>query len=184
MKEKIKQVAILHFNKLGYEGVKMAHIATEVGIKKQSLSYYYPSKKKLVMELYTEVITEEIAYIKNFFQQHKELPAKEQLYTFLQELMVRFQQQPNEVFLQITAYLVPFELQNFIKSEYHKYLHVLKQEILSTFSPLQTNCSKVECTIAYLTIFDGLLTKLIYEPSQSFEEVLDATFSIFWRGIS
>lgn len=157
----------------------MAHIATELGIKKQSLSYHYPSKKELVMELYTEVIAQEIEYVEHFFRQEKELPVKDQLYTFLQQLKVRVQQQPNVTFLQITAFMVPFALQNFIVSKYHTYLHVVKQEILLVFSQLETNCSKEECTIAFLAIFDGLLTKLVYEPSQSFEEVLDAAFSIF-----
>ncbi|WP_410902858.1 TetR/AcrR family transcriptional regulator [Priestia filamentosa] len=40
---KIKGIAIHHFNELGYEGTKMARIAVEAGITKQSLSYHYPS---------------------------------------------------------------------------------------------------------------------------------------------
>lgn len=184
MKDQIKQVAILHLNKFGYEGVKMAHIAADLGIKKQSLSYYYPSKKELVMELYTEVVEKEIQYVEGFFKMHKDLAVKDQLYRFLQELKVRFEQQAHVIFLQMTAFMAPFELQNFVKSRYHNYVHVLKKEFLSIFGQTQTSCSKEECSLAFLSIFDGLLAKLLYEPSQSFEEVLDATFTIFWRGIA
>lgn len=127
MKDQIKEIAILHLNKFGYEGVKMAHIATEACIKKQSLSYYYPSKKELVIELYTEVVEKEIKYVEAFFQQHKDLSIKEQLYKFLSEFKVRSQQQAHVVFLQMTAYMAPFELKNFVASEYNKYLHVVKR---------------------------------------------------------
>lgn len=184
MKDKIKEVAILHLNKFGYEGVKMAHIAAEASIKKQSLSYYYPSKRELVIELYPEVVEKEIQYVEEFFQRHKELSVKEKLYKFLSEFKVRSQQQAHVLFLQMTAYMAPFELKNFISSEYNKYLHVIKREILSAFSQIKTTYSTEESTIAFLTILEGLLAKIVYEPNQSYEELLDAAFSIFWRGIS
>ncbi|MBT2289550.1 TetR/AcrR family transcriptional regulator [Paenibacillus albidus] len=41
----------LPFNRLGYEGTKMAQIAEEAGIRKQSIAYYYPTKKELLLEL-------------------------------------------------------------------------------------------------------------------------------------
>ena len=51
-KEKIKRIAIKHFNQFGYEGTKMAQIAEEAGMRKQSLSYHYPTKKELLLEVY------------------------------------------------------------------------------------------------------------------------------------
>ncbi|MCY9269779.1 TetR family transcriptional regulator, partial [Bacillus licheniformis] len=35
-RENIKRAAVRQFNELGYEGVKMSHIAKELGIRKQS----------------------------------------------------------------------------------------------------------------------------------------------------
>jgi TetR/AcrR family transcriptional regulator, biofilm operon repressor len=184
MKDQIKQAALSHLNKFGYEGVKMAHIAAEACIKKQSLSYYYASKKELVIDLYTEVVEKEIAYVESFFEVHKDLSIKEQLYQFLWELKIRTQQQAHVLFLQMTAFMAPFELKNFIASEYNKYLHAVKREVLSAFSQIKTFYSTEESTIAFLTILDGLLAKIIYEPAQPYEELLDTAFSIFWRGIS
>ncbi|MGG0791579.1 TetR family transcriptional regulator [Peribacillus simplex] len=37
-KEKIKKIAIKHFNQYGYEGTKMAQIAEDAGMRKQPLS--------------------------------------------------------------------------------------------------------------------------------------------------
>lgn len=184
MKEKIKEAAIQHFNKLGYEGVKMAHIAAEVGLKKQSITYYYSSKKMLAMALYEEVVQQEIDYIQNFFQINRQLPAKEQLRGFLLDLKIRFQQSPRVTFLQILTMLVPYDMQSFIESRYHSYLHILKQEILAVFATERFLLMKEQCTVAYLTLFEGLLMKLVHGSIQAFDDIVDSTFAIFWRGIT
>lgn len=183
MKDQIKQVAIQHFNKFGYEGLKMAHIATDLGIKKQSLSYHFPTKQHLLKELYAEVVEQEIAYVEYFFEDVRAVQPKEQLYLFLKEMQIRFLKQPNVAFLQITSFMAPFELKSFIDSKLQTYLYVLKRELLSVFKRIESTFTKEKCTLAFLVVYDGLLTKLIYEPTQPFDEVLEATFSIFWNGM-
>lgn len=67
-KDRIKEIAIQHFNRFGYEGVRMAQIAEDAGIRKQSLSYHFPTKKDLLVELYGEVVEEEISFVRRYFR--------------------------------------------------------------------------------------------------------------------
>ncbi|MCY8755838.1 TetR/AcrR family transcriptional regulator [Bacillus haynesii] len=103
-RENIKRTAVRQFNELGYEGVKMSHIAKELGIRKQSLAYHFSSKKEMLMEIYPEIVEEEISFINEFFDSRKHTPAKSQIYDFLKETQVRFHALPNVAFLQAMSF--------------------------------------------------------------------------------
>lgn len=51
LKEKIKHVAVDHFNKDGYHGATIRHIAADVGCSLPMVYYYYQSKKELFHEI-------------------------------------------------------------------------------------------------------------------------------------
>ncbi|MFP7226099.1 TetR/AcrR family transcriptional regulator [Priestia filamentosa] len=180
---KIKGIAIHHFNELGYEGTKMARIAVEAGITKQSLSYHYPSKKELFKELYAEVIEEELPFITNFFKENKEYPVREQLYRFLNEMKVRFHVKPNVMFLQRLSFVSSLEVSDWVLSMYRNYIHTLKTETLNILKKLKIRSTAEEATSGFLTLFDGLMIQLVYENKHSFERAFSASFDIYWHGI-
>lgn len=184
MKEVIRETAVYHFNAYGYEGVKMSKIAEEVGIRKQSLSYHYPSKKKLLLETYHETIKEEILFIEEFFSNKDQLNTKEILWLFLKETERRFHKQPSVAFLQIMSFRAPLELEDLINSYYLEYLHTFKQHLILLAADIDTVCSPEEFAISFITIFHGLIAQIIYESSKSFHYASQATFSVFWKGIT
>jgi len=49
--EVIRDVALAHFARMGYEGATMRGIAAEVGVKASSLYHYFPSKQDLLWDL-------------------------------------------------------------------------------------------------------------------------------------
>ncbi len=51
LSEKIKQTAVEHFNRDGYHGTTIRHIANEVGCSLPMVYYYYKSKKDLFHEI-------------------------------------------------------------------------------------------------------------------------------------
>jgi AcrR family transcriptional regulator len=55
-REQIREVAAALFDRLGYRETSMDKIADEVGIKKASLYYYFPSKDRLLVEMHDEMI--------------------------------------------------------------------------------------------------------------------------------
>jgi AcrR family transcriptional regulator len=52
----IREVAAGLFDQLGYRETSMDKIAEEVGIRKASLYYYFPSKDRLLIEMHDEMI--------------------------------------------------------------------------------------------------------------------------------
>lgn len=182
-KEKIKKIAIKHFNQYGYEGTKMAQIAEEAGMRKQSLSYHYQTKKELLLEVYKEVIQEEQMFVLNYFDSTQDLSLEDQLYTFLNEHKNRFLTNPNVAILYNLSFITPLEVYDYILSQFRLYLGTLKEVIGSCFAKYEFRLSPEECTIAFVTLLDGLDIQLVYESSQTYEKVQQVTWDIFWNGI-
>lgn len=182
-KQEIKEVAIHHFYKLGYEGVKMSKVAEDSGIKKQSLSYHYHTKKELFEELYKDVIDCEIHFTQNFFEEHSHLPPKEKLYYFLKEIINRSYDKLNTRFLQSLSYSAPTEIDNYVSIQYVSYLNTLKTEAKKIFNQENYKFTPDDCTIAFVVLYDGLIVDLLYSQEQSFNYTLDIAFKVFWNSI-
>ncbi|KAB2335122.1 TetR/AcrR family transcriptional regulator [Bacillus mesophilum] len=184
IKKKIQQVAIKHFYEYGYEGAKMAQIAKDLDIKKQSLSYHFNTKRDLFIEVYSKVIEEEILYIQNFFKNQSNISPKEKLLSYLKEITLRTHVKPNTAFLQRTSYSAPLEIEAFVATQYLTYFYTLKNEVRKVFEEETFSYSSDDCTLGYITLFDGLIVHLLYNTNQSLEYSLDVSFNIFWNGIS
>lgn len=183
-KDRIKEIAIQHFNRFGYEGVRMAQIAEDAGIRKQSLSYHFPTKKDLLVELYGEVVEEEISFVRRYFLTNEDMPWTERLYQFLLEHKERFLTQPNVHFMFVLSFLPPIELHEFAPFQYRRYLTVLKEEATSLFARDQAvRMPPDECTIAYMTLMDGLDVQLVYETAQTYDQALKIGWNALLHGI-
>ena len=182
-KIEIKQIAIKHFNQFGYDGTKMAQIAEEVGIRKQSLSYHYPTKKDLLMEVYQEVIEEEKTFLHQYFEKHKEESLEKQLYDFLTEHKNRFLTEPNAALMYSLSFITPLDVNDFVISQFRLYLATLKEVIGACFAKHHFRLNPEECTIAFITMLDGLDIQLVYETRQAYERVQRISWDIFWKGI-
>lgn len=183
-KQLIKQAAINQFHRYGYEGVKMAQIATEAGMRKQSIYYHYPTKRDLFTELYDEVIEEEMKFLQAYFNDQPDVTSKELLYRFLKDMKRRTNENVTVVFLHLMSYSPPSEIGTFVASRYLTNFNVFKNEVRKVFEKEAFTSGAEECTLSYLTLFDGLLVHLFYNTGQSYEHALDASFEIFWKGIS
>ena len=56
LRNRIKTVAIEHFNKNGYHGTTIRNIAREVNCSLPMIYYYYNSKKTCLMKLSQKII--------------------------------------------------------------------------------------------------------------------------------
>ncbi|WP_315793365.1 TetR/AcrR family transcriptional regulator [Paenibacillus sp. BIC5C1] len=183
-KRRIKEIAIQHFNRHGYEGTKMAQIAEETGIRKQSLAYHFPTKKALLIEIYEEVVQEEQQFVKQFFQKETAQPLEQQLHAFLIEHKNRFLTNPNVAFMYILSFITPLEVHDFVLAQYRSYLGTLKEELAEVFARHpDIRLSPEEATLAFVTLMDGLDVQLVYETRQSYEQALAITWNVFWSGI-
>lgn len=184
-KEKIKQVAVQHFNRYGYEGTRMAQIALDAGIRKQSLSYHFPGKKELFVELYKETVDEEILFVRSYLEAGSGAGWEERLYHFLHEHKNRFLLHPQVQMMFVVAFLTPPEVKDFILTEFKGYMSVLKEGATRLLAQEQALLmTSEECAIAFITLLDGLDVQLVYESSQKWERALDVGWRVFVRGIS
>ncbi|SDM57969.1 TetR/AcrR family transcriptional regulator [Sediminibacillus halophilus] len=182
MKEAIRDAAVRHFNAYGYEGVKMNRIAEELGIRKQSLSYHYASKSKLLTDTYANAMKEEVIFLEEFFCQAKSLEPKETLTQLLKETQQRYYKQPSVAFLQSMSFKAPLETSDLIISYYREYLHAFKQQIMNIANHPIITCTPDQLATSFITLFDGLVIQLVYENAESFHRSSQISFEIFWKG--
>ncbi|GJM73685.1 hypothetical protein HMSSN036_59010 [Paenibacillus macerans] len=104
IREKIKEIAIQHFNRYGYEGTRMAQIAEETGIRKQSLSYHFSSKKELLLELYEEAVRNEIEFVRHYFKLVADYPGKVGCMPSLLSIRTAFDAPPRKLNVYVFVY--------------------------------------------------------------------------------
>lgn len=183
-KDKIKEVAVQHFNRYGYYGVKMAQIANDAGIRKQSLSYHFPSKIALFTEIYGEVVDEEISFVRNFFAANQQSAWDERLYQFLVEHKNRFITHTEINFMFVVSFVTPTEANEIISIKFPQYLVALKEEVTRLFAREQiSQLTPEECAQAYVTLLDGLDVQLVYENPDAYDKTLKISWRVFSHGI-
>lgn len=182
-REKIKGVAIKHFNHCGYKGTSLSGIAEEVGIRKQSLAYHFPNKCELFQEIYKEVVDKEIEFIHQYFGQCKGKSIEEQLYDFLSQHKERFLTDHHTTLMLTTSVLMPEELPKDVLNEPYRYIEVLTETLESCFAKKTFRFSPMECALAFVTLIDGMNIQLIYEGEERYERLQKITWDIFWAGI-
>lgn len=180
----IKDAAIALFNRYGYEGTKMVQIAEEAGIRKQSLSYHFTSKKEMLMELYEEIVEEEINFVRDYFDKNVHIAWEERLHGFLIEHKNRFLTSPNVHLMFVFSFTTPIEVHDFVLTQYRRYLAVLKTELITLFVEAKVgNLPPEECMVACITMLDGLDVQLVYETRQAYEQTLAIVWKVFLTGI-
>lgn len=174
-----------HFIKFGYEGVKLAHIASDSGIKKQSLNYYYKNKEALFNELLSISVIAESNYIRGYFANQDPSHLEQCLYHFFIEYKERFLKCKSATFLNILSAFPPLHLREETLDTYRQYNALLKEEIEKTLEPYteQLIMPVSEVANAYVTVLDGLVVQLIYETPEHYIRSLHAIWPIFWSGM-
>lgn len=182
-KEKIKAVAVKHYNEFGYGGTKLSQIAEEVGIRKQSLAYHYPSKLLLFKEVYKEAVEDEIQFVQQYFERHAEESVEQKLYQFLTEHKERFITNPKTRFMLMIPLLAPEEVYEDFVGKPYIYIDTLTAALETCFTKQTFRKSTKECALAFVTVLDGLDIQLIYEDSERYDQLQNIIWDIFWTGI-
>ena len=88
--EKIRQSAIRHFAREGYDGASLAAIAGDAGIKKQSLYTYFKNKDELFLQMFPDVFQNELQHITGQLENRSGSHLKELLFSLLQTFIRRY----------------------------------------------------------------------------------------------
>ncbi|MGM1047531.1 transcriptional regulator, TetR family [Paenibacillus uliginis N3/975] len=184
--EVIKEIAMKHFILYGYEGTKLAKIAEEAGIKKQSLYHYFKNKDELVLKMNEEAIEEEIEFLKRYFREKSTKPLNEILVTFLIDYKKRYLSNDNLSFMLLMAFMPPAHLcQVFQPScrNYYSHLELLLERIFIEHKDV-IRVSPEDAAVSFVMFMDGVVVQLFYETPEAFDKVLRISWDIYWRGLS
>ncbi|MEF3306323.1 TetR/AcrR family transcriptional regulator [Paenibacillus sp. GYB003] len=183
-REEIKKVAVGHLLQYGFEGTKLADIADEVGIKKQSMYAHFASKKELVVEIHEEATKQEIAFLTSFFDEHRGMPLRELLNRFVLEMKDRYAHNRNVKLMFLMAFMPPEPLQELFLTMYELYSHHLLHLLELAFRHDATvSADPKQGALAIHTIYEGLAAKLIFGSPDYFVQASEATFDLLWKGL-
>jgi len=187
--DKIKEVSIKQFARLGYEGTALSLIADEVGIKKQSIYSYYQSKEDLFLKLTQEVFEHENIYIASFVTQNAGKSLPDVLYDFLIHYVLTYENDNEMKFWLRFSFFPPLPFFDRINQQVYAHLDsvaVLLDPLFEeayTSGLLDSKVLKEDAITAYLSVLDGILVELFYGGMTRVNSRLKASWTIYWRGI-
>ncbi|MFS0906183.1 TetR/AcrR family transcriptional regulator [Priestia aryabhattai] len=186
----LKEAALRQFALNGYEGTSLSSIASEVGIKKQSIYTYFKSKEELFVHSFNESLSRERYFIEHFFKgTNRTLSVENLLYKFLLEYLDRYDTNFNTSFFIRTSYFPPQQLRELIIRDSYQLTNNLECLLETLFKEkehlLHSKFSADTATSAYLTILDGLFVEMLYGGrSKRLEKRISSTWGVFWQGIN
>ena len=186
----LKEAALRQFALNGYEGTSLSSIASEVGIKKQSIYTYFKSKEELFVHSFNDSLSCELYFIEHFFQgTNRTLPIENLLYKFLIEYLDRYERNFNTSFFIRTSYFPPQQLRELIVRDSYQITNNLECLLETLFKEkehlLNSQFSADTATAAYLTILDGLFVEMLYGGrSERLDKRISSTWDVFWQGIN
>lgn len=188
--ELIKEVSLKYFAKNGYEGASLAHIAEEVGIKKQSIYTHFKGKDELFLQLCKDSFGNELTSVINFIGSNRALPINDFLYNFLLHYIERYEKLDATKFMIRTAFYPPIHLNEQVMKFVYEYLDKLEELFLPIIEKGITKgeiCSTVgghRATTAFMGVLDGIFVEMLYGGPERLQKRLDASWYVLWRGLS
>jgi AcrR family transcriptional regulator len=182
---KIKKAALFHFANSGYEGTSLSVIASEVGIKKQSIYTHFANKDELFLTIMNEVLNHEKSYIKDYFTDNEPLNLELTLYQFLQGYKERYELHADTKFLLRMGFLPPTHLHEQVMTSLYKYFDEMEEMLIEFFNDKRNEISTSvnEAVIAFIGLSDSVLVELLYSGNERFQRRLQACWKIYWQGI-
>jgi AcrR family transcriptional regulator len=188
--ELIKEVSLKHFAKNGYEGASLAHIAEDVGIKKQSIYTHFKGKDELFIQLCRDASDNEIKSVIDFIESNESLPFKDFLYHFLLRSIDRYEKNVSNKFWTRTSFFPPIHLHESVMEMVNQYLDQLEELLIPIFNKAMSEgtissiIGEKQATGAFLCMLDGILVEMVYGGAQRLAKRLDASWNVFWHGLS
>lgn len=186
---KIKQVALSHFAKNGYDGTSLAQIANEVGIKKQSIATYFQKKEDLYLAIFNELVQDYINWMKSMQNEISSEPVEKKLqYILYQSYQYKVNNPERTAFYKRAVHFPPSFLEKKVRNEFNKMekqSSALYREVFE--EGIRTNVIKNQDTenllAAFYCLIDGISIQMFFYDRDEFHKRLSCIWKIFWDGI-
>jgi len=187
--DKIREVALRHFTRNGYEGASLADISAEVGIKKQSIYSHFTGKDELFLAVFREVAAREILFVEEYLKSSSLLSLEKMLYGFLYEYSKRYEQEDDTRFFLRMAFFPPGHLQREIVDYSNHHLDRMEMLLEPIFASaartgeMHPDVSVERASAAFTAVLDGMFVEMLYGDLERSQKRLDASWYVYWRGI-
>lgn len=182
--------ALKYFTIHGYEGASLSQIAEEVGIKKQSIYSHFKGKDDLFMQVLRDAKEVELTSILHYFSKIDSKNPEKDLFEFLQLYIDIFKKNEQLMFWLRMSFFPPTHLEKEIGQECIDINEKVKTLLESKFqiwinAKLIVDDAAKTPTLAFLGVVDSIILELVYGYDEKrLKEKLDASWMVFWRGIS
>ncbi|WP_019122312.1 TetR/AcrR family transcriptional regulator [Brevibacillus massiliensis] len=186
---RIKEVALTHFAEHGYEGASLAHIADEVGIKKPSIYAHFKGKDDLFLHVIRDVSFSELEFVTRYFQAHDGKSLSCLLHDLIRQYKERYERSDRIKFWMRMMYFPPVPLEAAVMKLVYQYLDHMEVLLEPVFKQAAERGEIVfadsqRAAIAFMCMLDGVLVELLYGGTERFDRRLEASWDIYWRGIT
>ncbi|TWT09002.1 TetR/AcrR family transcriptional regulator [Planomicrobium sp. CPCC 101079] len=188
--DQLKKAAQNRFASHGFDGTSLAHIAEDVGIKKQSIYTYFKGKDELFLQVFSDAAENEWESTREFIGQYKTLPIEEFLYQFLLHQKERFERNTDTKFWLRISFFPPAHLYDKIMEKVYTYLDELEKLLVPIIRDaveaknLDPAIDAEQATVAFLGVLDSVFVEMLYGGPKRLEKRLDASWHFYWRGVS
>ncbi|MDQ0273407.1 TetR/AcrR family transcriptional regulator [Cytobacillus purgationiresistens] len=188
--DEIKEAALKYFTIHGYEGASLSQIAEEVGMKKQSIYGHFKGKDDLFLQVLRDAKETELSSKLQYFSEVDSLTPEKDLYGFLNLVIDLFQKNEQLKFWLRISFFPPAHLEKSIEKEVvdieEKVQAILENKFQEWIdAQLIVGDAAKTPTYAFLGVVDSIMLELVYgNDEHRLIEKLEASWTVFWRGIS
>ncbi|MGY5346161.1 TetR/AcrR family transcriptional regulator [Paenibacillus glucanolyticus] len=185
----IKQSALTHFAKNGYEGASLKHIADDCGIKKPSIYAHFSSKEDLFLQVLQDVFQRQEKLMVGYFLNHTDSPLEQQLHGFLKNSLQAYQADDEVRFFMRMAFFPPSTLYDEVMAMLYPLLDQQENNLsrlLAAGCPVHGRIIRYprKVAIAFMTLLDGIHLEAVYGGDERALKRLTAAWPIFWLGVT
>ncbi|MCD1261663.1 TetR/AcrR family transcriptional regulator [Paenibacillus athensensis] len=187
--DKIREVALRHFARGGYEGASLADIAAEVGIKKQSLYNHFTGKDEMFLVVFRDVAAREMLFVEAYLERSRSLALESLLYGFLDGYRQRYEREDDTKFFLRMAFFPPAHLHREIVDYCNHHLDRLGVLLEPFFAAaassgqMHRDVSAQRAAAAFTAVLDGMFVEMLYGGQERSLRRLDASWYVYWRGV-
>lgn len=186
----IKDAALKYFTIHGYEGASLSQIAEDVGVKKQSIYAHFKGKDDLFLQVLRDAKETELSSKLHYFSKVDSKNPENDLYGFLQLVIDLFQKNEQLKFWLRMSFFPPVHLEKEIEREVidieEKMQKILERKFQGWINAkLIVGDAAMIPTFAFLGVVDSIMLELVYgNDEKRLKDKLEASWTVFWRGIS
>ncbi|GAB6927611.1 TetR/AcrR family transcriptional regulator [Paenibacillus sp. JCM 10914] len=183
--DNIKQAALVHFARDGYEGASLKSIADDSGIKKPSIYAHFSSKEDLFLQVLQDVFERQERQMESHFLQSQDQPLELQLKGFLEDRQQAYQRDDEVRFFLRMAFFPPSSLYDEVMAMVYPMLDQQESnlaKLLAGGCPVHGKIIRYprKAAIAYITLLDGIHLEIVYGGEERAARRVDAA----WIGVT